>query len=405
MISVEEALSVIGQQVQPLPVQRTPLHIITPGQVLAEPIFSTGDMPPFDKAVMDGYAVRSADLPEGRGTLEVIEEIMAGSVPSKAVGPGQASRIMTGAPMPIGADAVIVVEMTQMEGGRVVIESKPPRPGMNVLARGGEMTEGEKLLDPGVRLRPQEIAILATVGRAEVLVVPRPRVAILCTGDELVEVNREPGPGQIRNSNGPMLSALTIRAGAEPVYLRIAPDRVDRLTALVQQGLRESVLVLSGGVSAGKLDLVPDVLRAVGVNPHFHKVAMKPGKPLFFGTSDAGHRTLVFGLPGNPVSALVGFELFVRPALRRLMGQGNGDKANFTARLTHDHAYRSDRPIYHPAFLEQEPTGWVVRLVPWLGSSDLRGLLNANALALLPPGDNQLHAGHILSGLSLDHDN
>src|SRR5262245_33715981 len=228
-------------------------------------------MPPYDKAMMDGYAVRAADLPAGKGVLTVVEEVTAGQVPQAAIGPGQATRIMTGAPIPEGADAVVQVERTRPTGrGSVQIEDRPLKPGLNIMPRGREMRQGDTVLVAATRLRPQEFGILATVGRSSAWLHPAPRVAVLSTGDEVVEADAMPGPGQIRNGNGPMLMAQARRAGGVPRYLGIARDRLDSLRPLVKQGLEADVLVLSGGVSAGKLDLVPGVLRELGVQPHFH---------------------------------------------------------------------------------------------------------------------------------------
>jgi molybdopterin molybdotransferase len=270
------------------------------------------------------------------------------------------------------------------------------------------MRRGERILHAGQSLQPQAIGVLGTVGRAVVPVIPSPRVCILPTGDEMVEPGQEPGPAQIRNSNGPMLMAQVRRAGGQPHYLGIARDRLDSLRPLVVQGLQADVLILSGGVSAGKLDLVPGVLQEAGVRPHFHKVEMKPGKPLFFGT--AGERTLVFGLPGNPVSSFVCFELFVRPGLRRLRGLAEPGPRRVTARLAEDFPYRTERITYHPAVLEGEPgasaTGanWRVRVLSWFGSADLRGLLPANALLELPIGDHRHRAGQEFEVVCLDNE-
>ncbi|HXG11945.1 MAG TPA: gephyrin-like molybdotransferase Glp [Gemmataceae bacterium] len=425
MLSVSQAQAIILQQARPLPPETVPLSSAALGLVLAEDVVSDLDMPPYDKALMDGYAVRSADLPEGRGVLNVIEEITAGQTPRRPLGPGQAARIMTGAPLPAGADAVVIVERTRLlEGGRVQVEDRPPRPGQNVLPRGQEMRPGETVLVAGTVLRPQEFGVLATVGRTAVRVHPAPRVAILSTGDEVVEAAQTPGPGQIRNSNGPMLVAQAARAGGLPRYLGIARDHLDSLRPLVAEGLRYPILVLSGGVSAGKLDLVPGVLQELGVEAHFHKVEMKPGKPVFFGTGVRGQGSgvrkealgslltpdpgplapLVFGLPGNPVSALVCFELFVRPAIRRLAGHAEAGPPMVQAVLAEDFAYRTDRPTYHPARLELTASGWRVRPVPWFGSPDLRGLTRANAFVLLPPGDHQHRAGQSFPVLRTDSD-
>ena len=228
---------------------------------------------------------------------------------------------------------------------------------------------------------------------------------MLPTGDELVEAAETPGPAQIRNSNGPMLLAQIARAGGRPHPLGVARDRLDSLRPLVAEGLDYDVLLLSGGVSAGKLDLTPDVLREAGVVAHFHKVEMKPGKPLYFGTcerADGRPPTLVFGLPGNPVSTFVCFELFVRPALRRLCGLADSDQATVTAVLAEDFAYRTDRPTYHPARLEVGDDGWRVRAVPWFGSADLRGLLEMDALVVFPAGDHRHAAGTRLPVVRLE---
>jgi molybdopterin molybdotransferase len=414
MLSVAQAQSLVLEHAHPLPPETTPLTAAALGSVLAEDVASDLDMPPHDKALMDGFAVRATDLPEGRGVLGVIEEITAGQTPRLPVGPGQAGRIMTGAPMPAGADAVIMVERTRLlDANRVWIEDKPPKPGQNVLAKGREMRQGEIVLTAGTFLRPQEFGLLATLGRTAIKAHPRPQVAILSTGDEVVEPSQVPGPGQIRNGNGPMLLAQACQAGGLPRFLGIARDRVESLKPLVTEGLRSTVLVLSGGVSAGKLDLVPGVLQELGVRAHFHKVEMKPGKPVFFGTwhdvgriSNPSHSpaTLVFGLPGNPVSALVCFELFVRPTIRQLMGHAKAGPRMVRAVLTEDFLYKTDRPTYHPAWLEVCEGIWRVRPVPWFGSPDLRGLTQANAFIVLPAGEHQHRAEQSFPVLRFDPD-
>jgi molybdopterin molybdotransferase len=400
MLSVAEARSQVLSRCQPLPPEKM-THSAALGRVLAESVASDLDMPPFDKALMDGYAVRGADVASPPATLEVIEEITAGMTPARAVGPGQASRIMTGAPIPEGADTVVVVEQTRMlDDGRVRIDGPVVKPGANVLKRGREMRQGEMVLCAGTVLRPQEIGVLATLGRAEALVTPPPRLSVIATGDELVEPPIVPGPGQIRNSNAPMLVAQATRAGATARSLGIARDRVESLRPLIHEGLDTSdVVILSGGVSAGKLDLVPGVLRELGVEPHFHKVRLKPGKPLFFGTCG---RKLVFGLPGNPVSSFVCFELFIRPAVRRLAGRADLDLPAVRATLAADFAYSTDRPTYHPARLDLGASEWRVAPVPWFGSADLRAFLAATGLLVLPAGDNALRAGQGVVVLRLD---
>ncbi|HWG47666.1 MAG TPA: gephyrin-like molybdotransferase Glp, partial [Gemmataceae bacterium] len=309
VLSVAEAQAIVLRQVRPLPPEPMALTSAALGLVLATDVVSDLDMPPYNKSMMDGYAVRCVDLPHGQGALDVVEEITAGRVPRRPLEARQASRIMTGAPVPANADAVVMIERTRMrEDGSVEIDDRPPHPGQNILPRAAEMRRGDTVLPSGTVLRPQEFGVLATVGRTTLSVFPQPRVAILSTGDELVEPAQSPEAGQIRNSNGTMLVAQVCKAGAVPRYLGIGRDDPASLRPMICDGLKAQVLLLSGGVSAGKLDLVPGLLREAGTVPHFHKVEMKPGKPVFFGTAPrigGGEPTLVFGLPGNPVAVLV----------------------------------------------------------------------------------------------------
>jgi molybdopterin molybdotransferase len=331
-------------------------------------------------------------------TLRVIEEVAAGRVPLLTVGSGDATRIMTGAPVPDGADAVVPHEETEARGGAVRVR-RAVRTGECILPRGREMRAGEVVVPAGTALTPQAVGLLAAVGRSAVRVHRMPRVAILVTGDELVEVVERPGPGQIRNSNGPMLWALASRAGAVVEYLGIARDDRDALHRLVARGLDVAdVLILAGGVSAGKFDLVPEVLLGLGVTAHFHKVRLKPGKPLLFG--GRGDR-LVFGLPGNPVSSFVGFELFVRPALRKMMGHAIPGPAFVPVPLAVPFAAKNDRPTYAPARIEVMD-GLRIRPGEWFGSADLRGLLTADALVSLPAGAPEWNVGEPLPTLLLN---
>lgn len=387
MLSVEEALASVVRHASPVGVQQVTLHEAL-GRVLATEVSSGIDSPPFDKSMMDGFAVRAADLAGGSAALEVIETITAGQVGTKTVGPGQATRIMTGAPIPAGADAVVPVEQTaEGQGGGEVRIERTPRVGVNILRRGESMRAGERVYAAGHVVRPQDLGVLAELGVARVSVRRRPRVAILATGDELVPPHETPGPGQIRNSNESLLVGLVAAAGCEPVPLGIARDTKEELRAKVDAGLGCDVLLLTGGVSAGALDLVPGVLAEAGVRQVFHKVNVKPGKPVWFGVGDRDGSGLVFGLPGNPVSTLVCFELFAKAAIRSLLGVAPASPQAATAALAAAFENRGDRPTYHPAKIEAGVDGrLVVSPVRWAGSGDLRATAEANGVAVFEAG-------------------
>lgn len=413
MLTVSAALQLVLEHASRRPVETAELAAERLGQVLAADVVSDLDMPPFAKALVDGYAVR-LDADAG-SVLRVVEEIPAGSTPRLPLHRGEAARIMTGAMTPEGAEAVVMVERTEsLADGHVRIFDPPLRAGQNILPQGREMRAGEIILAAGTVIRPQEIGLLAATGAARVQVYQRPRVAVLATGDELVEPAQRPGPGQIRNSNGLMLAAQVLRSGAKVDHLGIARDNLESHRSHIALGLEADVLLLSGGVSAGKLDLVPAVLAEMGVTAIFHKIIMKPGKPLFFGVRGD---TLVFGLPGNPVSSLVGFELLVRPALRKMLGRHEPGPRMVQAILAADFEYSTDRPTYHPARLEQVGSGmagettsiqgvgcsassWQVSLVPWFGSADLRSIGQANSFAVLAAGSHRYLRGQTLEVLA-----
>jgi molybdopterin molybdotransferase len=350
MLTVTEALAAILENARALPPADSPL-LEAVGCVLAEEVRADADSPPFDKALVDGYAVRSCDLAGTDRRLALGETIMAGQTPSRPLRPGEAAVIMTGAPLPPGCDAVVMRERTTPDDGGVLVLEPRVGPGHNLLRRGGEMRVGDVVAAPGTVLRPARMGALAAVGKTSVRVVPRPRVAIVPTGDELVEPAQAPGPGQIRNSTAVMLSALAIEAGGRPWVSPIAPDLAEPLGRALAGGLESDLLLITGGVSAGQLDLVPAALDRLGVRRVFHKVLIKPGKPLWFGIGPPRHdrpAALVFGLPGNPVSGLVGFLMFVKAALAVLAGKGDDHPGWAQARLVSKFVQRGDRTTLLP---------------------------------------------------------
>lgn len=366
------------------------------GSVLAANVTSDIDSPPHDKALMDGYAVVARDIVAGV-ELSILEEVTAGDVPTMIVTPGTATRIMTGAPIPEGADAVVMIERTEIVGDNqstVRISADSAESGLNIMPRGQSVRTGDVVLRSGRLIRPIEMGVLAECGATEIVTYKRPSVATLSTGNELVSPEVRPQAGQIRNSNGPMLEALVQRTGSLAVNLGVGRDERTDLDRLVRRGLEEDVLVLSGGVSAGVLDLVPEILASNGVEQVFHKVFLKPGKPVWFGVKkDSQGDKLVFGLPGNPVSSLVCFELFVRPALASLAGLDFSIAERRTAHLATTHSRYSDRPTYFPARLFDHAGTLQVEPLAWKGSADLRTLADANCLALFPPSDTEFAAG------------
>ncbi len=406
-LSVEEALRRILDAATPLPAVDLDAADAL-GGILAEPVHADLDSPPFDKALVDGFAVRSTDLTgAGAVTLQITSEVLAGQWPATPVQPGSCASIMTGAPIPPGADAVVMHERTERIDATTVRLSGPVPAGQNRFPRGREMAAGELVLPEGRALNAAAIGLLAAVGRTRVRVVRRPVVALVPTGDELVEPGQVPGLGQIRNSNAATLAALVRSLGypaqAGPIVRDDAQALRDRFRSLLDgsdaEG-RPSVILISGGVSAGKLDLVPAALEAVGVEPRFHRVAIKPGKPLWFGVgarSGGGGRTLVFGLPGNPVSGVVNVLRFVQPALAILAGGPRHIHELPTGILAVPVTHRGDRPTYHPAWIERAEDGRsLLRPLPWAGSPDLRSLAQADGFIAIPAGDAEYPAGHPL---------
>ena len=400
MLTVDEALHRVAQVARTLPPLAVPVGDAL-GCQLAEPIVSEWDSPPFDKSMLDGYAIAGGDSAR---TLRIVQQVIAGEVPSQAVEPGTTVRVMTGAPLPVGAEAVVKIEETTLVDETTVrLPAILPARGYGIFTQGSSFHRGEVVLAAGKRLRAIDLALLAEVGRERVRVIPRPRVAVLATGNELVPCGETVGPGQIRNSNSPMLAAALVEVGVGAIDLGIARDDPRDLKAAISAGLEADVLLVTGGVSAGVMDLVPGILTELGVAEVFHKVRMKPGKPLWFGVGEnEGHRCLVFGLPGNPVSALVSFVLFVKPVLAALGGEPFQTAGAIRGMLGGPVKHRGGRPTYHPCRLVPLPDGsHSVEPLVWRGSADLAALTRASGLIVLPAGDYELPVGTAVEAIAL----
>lgn len=357
------------------------------GRVLAEPIAADRDSPALPRSVRDGFAVQAADLP---GRLEVIGEVRAGEFFSGELAHGQAVEIMTGAPVPSGSDAVVMVEHTRREDGRVIVEQSA-EPGQFINPRGCECAEGETVLHPGKRLDYTDIAILAAFGRTGAKVFRRPTVAIIPTGDEIVEVHESPRDFQIRNSNTWSLAAQVTRAGGVPLVLPVARDTFQHTRDSIARGLESDLLLLSGGVSAGKYDVVEDALRDFGAEFFFDRVLIQPGQPLVFGRASG---KFLFGLPGNPSSTMVTFEVFARAALELIAGQEEVSLHMPLARLTRDFRHRAGLTRFLPARLSDD--GAEVTPVEWHGSGDVPAMTRANAYLVTDPDRAEYPRGELI---------
>lgn len=352
------------------------------GRVLAAPVKADRDYPPFDRSTRDGFAVRSADAASPGVTLRRVGEVKAGSSYERAVAAGESVQIMTGAPVPAGADAVVMIEFAKIDaaGERVTLD-RAASAGQNIVARASEARAGEELLSAGTRLGYAEMALAAQVGAAQVQVTVPPRVAILSTGDEVVDITATPGPFQVRNGNGTALETLVAQAGARPVQLGNAVDEIAQLRRAIEQGLQADALILSGGVSMGKYDLVEKVLAELGAEFFFDGVAIRPGRPAVFGRCKG---KAVFGLPGNPVSTMVTFELFVVPALDLLSGTAARPLKISGARLAHPLREKGGLTHFLPARLDWKDGEPIVAAMSWQGSGDTVTLARANALLVVP---------------------
>jgi molybdopterin molybdotransferase len=385
-LSVDEALDRILARVRPL--APVPMELLAAlGTTLAEDVVADRDVPPFRNSAMDGYAVRGADIATAPVTLRVTGEIAAGSMPTGSIRSGEAMRIMTGAPLPDGADTIVRVEDTDNRNDAVTITAAT-KPGTSVRAAGEDLKRGETILRAGTVLRAAEIGVLATLGRTTVRVVPAARVAVLSTGDELVELDAPLGPGQIRDANRYSLASAARAMGATPIPLGIVRDTADDLRrALRDAAARADVIVTSGGVSVGDHDHVKPVVDELG-SMDFWSIAIRPGRPLAFGEIDG---TLIFGLPGNPVSSLLGFELFVRPALLKMAGRRLLHRPRVTATL--DDTLDTPPGLRLFARGMYDPQAGTVRTTGPQGSGILRSMALANSFIDVPETVQHLDRG------------
>jgi molybdopterin molybdotransferase len=370
------------------------------GRVLAEDVKADRDQPPFDRSTRDGFAVRARDM-VANGSLRVVGQVRAGERwLGDALGSGSAIQIMTGAPMPDGADAVVMVEHVERDGDAIRLGERALRAGENVVARGSEARAGAVVIPSGTVMEAAEIALAAACGCASLVVFRRPSVAIVATGDELVELDEVPEEQQIRNSNSYGLAALVAKAGGEAVRLPIAPDRRDELERIIVRARASDLVLLSGGVSMGEYDLVEEVLLSLGAEFFFTGVRMQPGKPVVFGRLPEGvgfPARFFFGLPGNPVSTQVTFHCFVEPLLRALSGAGFEGPRFVQATLTEDVAGKPGLMRVLPARLTMDRVRATVKLVGWQGSGDLAANARANCYAVLAPERERFSAGDVIT--------
>jgi len=401
MIDFADALRRVVARSKPLAAESVPLTGSL-GRTLAQNVRAHAPIPPFAKATMDGYAVRAhetrPDAASQAADLAVIEDLPAGRISRRAIGPGQAVRIMTGAPLPKGADAVVMVEDTEKAGTRVKL-FRAVAPGDNIGRAGEDLEKGALILEKGDLIGPAEVGMLAALGLASVRVVRRPKLAVIATGDEIVEPGKKAGPGCIWNSNGYSLLSLAIQAGTEASYLGIARDKNSQLKLKIQKARSADILVISGGVSVGDYDLVKEELRGLGVRPVFWQLRIKPGKPTFFGVRG---RQLVFGLPGNPTSAMVMFHLFARPAIDRMLGRKRPGLRSAKALLEQEITVRPGRTQFLRGVLVGEGPVLKVDPFPDQRSGVLRSMVKSRVLIVVPADSSRIEKGREVEILFLD---
>ncbi|MEO7970058.1 MAG: gephyrin-like molybdotransferase Glp [bacterium] len=396
MIPVAEAIQIVKNQTRALASERVELSQAL-GRFLAADISADTDLPPFDRSQMDGYAVRAVDTAALTAKLKIVGESAAGRGWHNEIKNGEAVRIMTGAPVPVGADSVQQVELTrELDGGEAVEILEPVTLGRSVVMRGSEIKKGETVLRAGERINAGAVAVLASFGYAQVNVGKRPRVAILATGTELVPVDQSPGQDQIRDSNNFSIAAYASLAGATIARMPLAGDDIAQLKQQIAgAAVRNDVIITSGGVSVGRYDFTKTVLNELGAEIFFERVALRPGKPAVFARLPNG--TLVFGLPGNPVSVSVTFNLFARVAIFAMQGAAETELEAGTAVLSHGIKPSKDRESYLPARLStNEQAHLLAEPLKWGGSSDSVGFVRATALIIVPAGTHKIEAGSVV---------
>jgi molybdopterin molybdotransferase len=402
MITVAEAIEQILQTINPLGLERVNI-LDALGRVLGEDITAGRNIPPKDNSAMDGYALRFQDTigasPHHPVVLEVIEDIPAGAIPQKSVAAGQSARIMTGAPLPVGTDAVLKMEDTEKDGQKIRIMAEA-QSGQDIRRAGEDVREGELVIPRGTSVRPAGIGMLASLGRSFVSVYQRPLIAVLATGNELVDIDESPSPWKIINSNSYSLASQALDCGALVMQMGIAKDKREDLLARFQAAMRADVIISSGGVSVGDYDLVKDIMQEVGSRMQFWQVAMRPGKPLAFGRIG---NIPMFGLPGNPVSSMISFEQFIRPAILKMMGHQEIFRKTVRAVLQEDIEKRKGFTHFIRALVKADAGGYTVSTTGEQGSGILKSMVRANGLIVLPENIEKVKSGKEVKVQLLDN--
>jgi molybdopterin molybdotransferase len=401
IVPYTEAARIVQQEIAKVNNQFTERIALmeAPGRVLSQPLHADRDQPPFPRSTRDGFACSAADIQSGK-SIRIIGQVRAGEAwQGLPLQSGEAVEIMTGAPVPPGADCVIMIEHVRIEGDNLHLEKdRNPAPGENIVAAGAEAKSGTVIVPAGIRLTASHIAAAAACGHSQVSVFRKPQIAILATGDELVAVESTPLPHQIRNSNSYSLAAQIKFAGGEPVILPVVRDNKTEIENSIRRAKDCDVLLLSGGVSMGKYDFVEQALNDLGAEFFFTGAKIQPGRPVVFGRLP---RQYFFGLPGNPVSTMVTFALFAHPLIAAFCGEISGGPRFALARLEHEMRGKTDLTRFLPARIHYDISGATAAMIPWQGSGDLASTASANGFAVIPPEDKDIQAGSLISVLMI----